>query len=145
MGESGNVVKRISNESGVDDVDLYIAKCPKDIQGKLREVRAAIREVAPDASETTSYFHMPGYFFPGYDYNGMFAWFGFQKSYIGLLLRPPTIESHAKELEGYVRTKSALHLPVNAKVPVPLVKKLVKASIKVMKAKAQDPTSKNRR
>jgi uncharacterized protein YdhG (YjbR/CyaY superfamily) len=140
------VVKRISTESGSKDVDLYIAKCPKDIQGKLKEIRAAIREVAPDATETMSYFHMPGYFYPGYDYNGMFAWFGFQKSYIGLLLRPPTIPNHAKDLGGYLRTKSALHLPLDAKIPVPLVKKLVKASIKVMKDKAKkDATSKLRR
>ena len=129
------MVKRISNESGVKDVDLYIAKCPKDIQGKLREVRAAIREVAPDASETTSYFHMPGYFYPGYDYNGMFAWFGFQKSYIRLLLRPPTIQDHEKELAGYTTTKAAVHLPLDNKIPVPLVKKLVKASVRIMKAR----------
>ena len=69
-------------------VDHYIASCPKRVQGKLKEVRSAIREVAPDAPETTSYFEMPGYFYAGYDYNGMFAWFGLQKSHIGLYLQP---------------------------------------------------------
>jgi uncharacterized protein YdhG (YjbR/CyaY superfamily) len=137
------MVKRISSESGSKDVDQYIARCPKDVQGKLKEIRAAIREAAPDATETMSYFQMPGFFYPGYDYNGMFAWFGFQKSYIRLLLRPPTIQNHAKELEGYVRTKSSLHFPLDAKVPVPLVKRLVEASIKVMKDK-KDATPKHR-
>ena len=128
------MVKRISPASGSKDVDGYISECPKEIQGKLKEIRAAIREVAPDATETTSYFHIPGYFYPGYDYNGMFVWFGFQKSYIRLLLRPPTIQTHRKELKGYVTTKAAVHLPLDKKVPSALVKKLVKASLGIMRA-----------
>ncbi|MDG6905561.1 MAG: DUF1801 domain-containing protein [Nitrososphaerota archaeon] len=116
-------------------VDTYIAKCPKNVQSKLEEIRAAIKQVAPDASETTSYFEMPGYYYPGYDYNGMFAWFGLQKSHISLMLRPPTIQNLQKELASYDRTKAAVHFPLDAKVPVPLVKKLVKASLKIMKEK----------
>ena len=130
------MVKRISHESGSNDVDAYIAKCPKNVQAKLKEIRAAIRKAAPGATETTSYFQMPGYFYPGgYYYNGMFAWFALQKSHIGLYLRPPTIQNHKKELAGYATTKSAVHFPLDDKIPAPLVKKLVKASIKIMKSK----------
>jgi uncharacterized protein YdhG (YjbR/CyaY superfamily) len=135
MINKGTVVKRIPHESGTSDVDAYIAECPRNIQDKLKEIRAAIKEVAPGATETTSYFHMPGYYYPGYDYNGMFAWFGLQKSHISLLLRPPTIQTYEKELAGYSMTKAAVHFPLDKKVPVPLVKKLVKASLKVMKGK----------
>ena len=129
------MVKRISQVSGSKDVDAYIAKSPSDVQGKLKEIRAAIKEVAPDAHETMDYFQMPGYYYPGYDYNGMFAWFGLQKSYIRLLLRPPTIQNHEKELAAYHTTKAAVHLPLDRKVPLPLLKKLVKASLKIMKDK----------
>jgi uncharacterized protein YdhG (YjbR/CyaY superfamily) len=129
------IVERISHESGSKDLDAYIAKCPKNIQSKLKEIRAAVREAAPGAIETTSYFQMPGYFYPGYDYNGMFAWFGFQKSYLPLLLRPPTIQDHQKQLAGYATTKSAVHLPLNNEIPVPLIKKLVKTSVRIMKAR----------
>ncbi len=131
------MVKRIPKGSGSDDVDTYIAKCPKKLQGKLKEIRAAIREAAPGATETMGYFRMPGYYFPGYDYNGMFAWFGLQKAHISLLLRPPTIRDHADELAEFTTTKAALHLPLGREVPIPLVKKLVKASLKVMKDKPQ--------
>ncbi|MGH2639741.1 MAG: iron chaperone [Rhabdochlamydiaceae bacterium] len=134
------MVKRISLESRSKEVDAYIAGCPKDFQGKLRMIRAAIREAAPGARETTSYFHMPGYFYPGYDYNGMFAWFGLKKSHLALLLRPPTINDHKKELAGYGTTKSAVHFPLDQEVPVPLVRKLVKASIKIMKDKPKEAT-----
>jgi uncharacterized protein YdhG (YjbR/CyaY superfamily) len=129
------VVKRISHESGSRDVDAYIARAPRNVQGKLKEIRAAIREAAPGATETTSYFRMPGYFYPGYDYNGMFVWFGLQKSHLSLLLRPPTIQMHQKELAGYSTTKAAVHLPLDGKTPVPLIKKLVKTSLGIMKAR----------
>lgn len=131
------MVKRISQESGSKDVDAYIAKCPKTLQGKLNDIRSTIRKAAPGATETMSYFQMPGYFYPGYDYNGMFVWFGLKKSHIDLLLRPPVIEEHEKELAGYSKTKAALHLRLDEDVPMPLVKKLVVASVKTMKDKSK--------
>ncbi len=135
------MVKRIARESGSRDVDAYIARAPKDVQGKLREIRAAIRGAAPGATETTSYFQIPGYFYPGYDYNGMFVWFGLQKSHLSLLLRPPTVEVHRKELAGYSTTKAAVHLPLEGKTPVPLIKRLVKTSLGIMKAKSERGTA----
>lgn len=104
-----------------DDVDGYISAAPKEVQGKLREVRAAIREAAPTAKEGISYG------IPYYDYKGRLAWFGLQTAHIGLYLRPPVIEEHKKELAGYVTTKSAIHLSLDKDIPVPLIKKLVKA------------------
>ncbi len=138
------MVKHISQASGSGDVDAYIAGAPENVRGKLKEIRAAIREAAPGAVETMSYFQMPGYFYPGYDYNGMFVWFGLQKSHLSLLLRPPTIRLHERELSGYSRTKAALHLPLEGKTPVPLIKKLVKTSVGIMKAKPAKTTSKHR-
>jgi uncharacterized protein YdhG (YjbR/CyaY superfamily) len=129
------MVKHISQESGSKDIDAYIAGCPKDIQGELNEIRAAIRAAAPGATETMAYFRMPGYFYPGYDYNGMFAWFGVRKSHIALLLRPPVVQDHEKELSKYHTTKAAVLLTFGERVPVPLVKKLVKASVEVMKTR----------
>src|SRR5579872_6944149 len=119
-----------------NNVDTYIAKCPKSVQSKLEEIRAAIKEAAPDAVETTGYFEMPGYSYEGYDYNGMFAWFGLQKSCIGLSVRPPAIQNHKKELEGYATTKAMVRLSPDKKVPISLVKKLVRASVKIMKDKS---------
>lgn len=123
-------------------MDAYIARAPGNAQGKLREIRAAIREAAPGAMETTSYFQMPGYYYPGYDYNGMFAWFGLQKSHLSVLLRPPTIRMHEKELAGYATTKAAVHIPLDGKTPQTLIKKLVRTSVGIMKAKPK--SSRNR-
>jgi uncharacterized protein YdhG (YjbR/CyaY superfamily) len=136
------MAKRISRESESGNVDAYIADQPKDVQGKLREIRAAIRQVAPDATETTSYFNIPGYSYPGYDYNGMFAWFDLQKPNINLRLRPPAIQNHKKELEEYETTKSVVRFPLDQKIPAALVKKLVKESVRIMKAKPKKHTPK---
>lgn len=128
------VAKQHSIKADSGGVDEYISECPKGIQGKLKEIRAAIKSVAPGATETMSYFDMPGYSYAGYDYNGMFAWFGLQKkSYVGLYLRPPTIENHQEELARYETTKAVVKFPLDEKIPVSLVKKLVRASLKVMK------------
>jgi len=62
------------------------------------------------------------------------VWFALQSGHIGLYLRPPTVENHRRELAKYGTTKSAVHLPLKAEIPVPLVQKLVQASLRIMKA-----------
>ncbi|MDE3059025.1 MAG: DUF1801 domain-containing protein [Bacteroidota bacterium] len=116
-------------------VDEYISRCPKEAQGKLKKIRAAIKQVAPGSIETVSYFQMPGYSYEGYDYNGMFVWFSFKKPDIRLHVRPPVIQDHKKELAAYITTKAIASFPADQEVPIALVKKLVKASLKAMKNK----------
>lgn len=118
-------------------VDKYIANAPKDVQTKLNEIRATIRKAAPGATERTDYFQFPGYSYQGYDYNGMFVWFSFKKSYIRLHLRPPVIQDHKEELVGCATTKAIVSFPADRAISMALVKKLVKASIKVMKDKSR--------
>ncbi len=105
-------------------VDEYISAAPEEVQGKLREVRAAIRDVAPDAAESISY--RMAY----YSYKGRLAWFGLHSGHIGIYIRPPVIAEHKKELAGYETTKSALRIPLDEDIPVALIKKLVRARMK---------------
>ena len=118
-------------DKGQRTVDAYIQAAGSAARGKLEEVRTAIREVAPGARESISYG------MPYYDYKGRLAWFGLQSNYIGLYLRPPVIREHPKELRGYVTTKSAVHLPLDRDIPVSLVKKLVRARMKMNEAEAE--------
>jgi uncharacterized protein YdhG (YjbR/CyaY superfamily) len=118
----GNLLK--SSVYLTSKVDEYIASAPKEARAKLNEVRAAIREAAPLAVEGFSYR------MPYYTYKGRLAWFGLQRGYVGLYLRPPVIAEHKKELASYFTTKSAVHLPLERKMPVGLVKKLVRARVK---------------
>ena len=115
-------------------VEEYIATFQKDIQLKLEEIRAIIKSCAVGAIETTSYFGIPGYSYEGYKYNGMFAWFSVNEQYLRLHIIPPTIENHTSELNEYQLTKSIVSFPLDKALPVDLVKKLVRASIEVMKS-----------
>jgi uncharacterized protein YdhG (YjbR/CyaY superfamily) len=129
--------KKSLKRAKANRVDEYIAKTPKEVQGRLGEIRAAIREAAPGAAERTDYFEIPGYSYAGYDYDGMFVWFSFKKPYVRLHLRPPVIEDHKQELAGCPTTKAIVSFPPDKKPSKALIKKLVKASLKVMKDKSK--------
>ena len=116
-------------------VGEYIESCPEEAQTRLRELRSSVQGAAPGSLETVSYFQMPEYFYEGYDYNGMFAWFSFKKPYVRLHVRPPVLEDNKKDVEGYVTTKAIISFPVDRAIPKALVEKLVKASIETMKRK----------
>lgn len=120
-------------DEGARAVDAYIRSARGIARKKLQEVRIAIREVAPEARESISYG------IPFYDYKGRLAWFGLHTNHIGLYLRPPIIQEHRRELEGYATTKSAVHLPLDREIPVSLVKKLVRARMKINQAEASRP------
>jgi uncharacterized protein YdhG (YjbR/CyaY superfamily) len=105
-------------------VDDYISAAPKEVQASLKTVREAIREAAPGAKEGISYR------IPYYGYKGRLAWFGLHSKHIGLYLRPPVVDEHLDELSGYTTTKSSVHLQLDKKIPVPLVKRLVKAAVR---------------
>jgi len=116
-------------------VDEYIAKCPTETQNQLKIVRAAIKDAAPGSIETVSYFHLPGFSYEGYDYNGMFVWFSYKKPFIRVHIRPPVIKNHKDELAGFSTTQSIVSFPEDKPIPLNLVKKLVIESIKIMKEK----------
>lgn len=101
------------------------------------KIRAAIRAAAPGAVERTDYFQMPGYSYPGFDYDGMFAWFSFKKPHIRLHVRPSAIQKHEKELAGYPTTKAIVSFSMGKPIPTTLVKKLVQGSLKAMKASSK--------
>ena len=117
------------------EIEAYIARAPRGVQGKLKELRSAIKQVAPGANESISYR------MPYYSYKGRLAWFALMKNHIGLYLRPPVIAEHKRELTAYKTTKSAIHFALDKKLPIPLIKKLVRARMK--KNEAERVATKN--
>ena len=111
------------------DVDEYISMAPKQVQLKLKDLRAAIREAAPTAVERISYG------MPYYDYHGRLAYFGIGKAHIGLYIPPPVVEEHKKELEGYEAFNATIRLHWNEGIPVKLVQKLVRSRMRKNTAK----------
>lgn len=110
-------------------VDEYIASAPKEVQLKLQRLRALIKSVAPDAQERISYG------MPYYGYKGRLVYFAFAKKHIGIYLPTPVVEEHRKELKGYDTAKATIRFPLDKKLPISLIKKLVKARVKINEAK----------
>jgi uncharacterized protein YdhG (YjbR/CyaY superfamily) len=108
----------------VKDVDAYIAHAPKEVQGKLNKLRAVIRKTAPNAEERISYG------MPYYGYKGRLAYFAYAKGHIGLYVPPPVIEEHKQELKAYGTSTATVRFPLHEKLPLMLIKKLVKARMK---------------
>ena len=107
-------------------VDEYIANAPEAAQQMMKQIRAAIRATVPEAEEKVSY-GMPfyEYRFPGY--KGRLAYFSVFKKHISFYAVPHNIPTDlAKKPEQYKAAKSTLQFPLDKKVPVALLKKLVK-------------------
>lgn len=101
------------------NVDEYIAAAAKDARPKLRQVRAAIKEVAPDAVESISY-GMPFYSYAGeVGFKNRLVYFGALKSRLVLYMRPHDLEEPADTLAAYRSTKSALWFPLDEAIPDP--------------------------
>ena len=106
------------------DVPAYIAAAPKEVRVKLRELRAVIRKAAPAAEEKISYG------IPYYGYKGRLVYFSVWKNHIGIYIPTPVVKEHALELKGYETTNATIRFPLDKKLPVALIKKLVKAQMK---------------
>ena len=107
----------------VKNVDEYIALSPKEVQDKLKELREIIKSATPKAQEDISY-GMPYYY-----YEGRLAYFGLSKKHIGFYIPTPIIEEHKSELKDYETTTGTIRFPLDKRLPIMLIKKLVKARI----------------
>lgn len=108
----------------VNNVDDYIAQAPKEVQTKLQELRATIKAAAPFAQERMSYG------MPYYEYKGRLVYFQLWKKHIGLYALSPDIEEHKSELQDYVTTKGTVRFPLDEKLPLALIEKLVRARVR---------------
>ena len=112
-------------KSNNKEVDEYIAKASEPAQQMMKQIRATIRAVAPEAEEKMSYgIPFYEYKFPGY--KGRLAYFGAYKKHISFYAVPRNVPPALdKQLEEYKAEKATLQFPIGTKVPVTLLKELV--------------------
>jgi uncharacterized protein YdhG (YjbR/CyaY superfamily) len=108
------------NQKVSKTVDEYIRGCPKEVQGRLKELRKIIKAAAPKAEEKIAY-RMPAYYL-----NGPVAFFAAFKEHIGLFPLPSGIKNFKAELSPYKYAKGSIQFPLSKPLPLKLVTKIVK-------------------
>ena len=103
----------------VKDTDEYILQFPTEVQAKLQELRAVIKQTAPDAEETISYA------MPAYKFKGILVYFAGHKNHIGFYPASSGIANFEKELSGYTTSKGTVQFPLNKPLPMDLIKMIV--------------------
>ncbi len=103
-----------------NDFAEYISNFPKEAQLKLKQLRKAVKEVAPQANEVISYG------MPAFKLNGMLVWFAAHTKHIGFYPRVSGIVAFKKELSVYKGAKGSVQFPLDNPLPIRLVKKIVK-------------------
>lgn len=115
------------------NVDAYIGQFPAATQAVLKQVRAAVLKVAPKAEESISYG------MPAYKVNGKaLVYFAGYDKHIGFYATPTGHEAFKKELAGYKQGKGSVQFPLEEKMPLALITKIVQFRLAENKEKAKE-------
>lgn len=105
--------------NSIDSTDQYIRQFPEEVQLLLQQVREAIRSAAPKATEKISY-AMPTFYL-----NGNLVHFAAYKKHIGFYPGPDALRQFADEVAKFKNSKGAIQFPLDAPLPLGLIKKIV--------------------
>lgn len=101
-------------------IDEYIATQPEGVQVLLLQVRAAIKEVAPNAKEVISYA------MPTFKQHKNLIHFAAFKTHIGIYPGASGIANFEHKFGGYSYSKGALQLPVDKPLPIDLIQEITR-------------------
>ena len=101
-------------------IDEYIASFPPEVQEKLETLRATIRKAAPKAEEAISYM------IPTFRLHGNLVHFAAYKKHIGFYPGAGGIAAFEEELAGYETSKGTVQFPLEKRLPLTLITKIVK-------------------
>lgn len=116
---------------GPADVDAYLAALPAAERAALQKLRRAIGAAAPRAEEGFSY-GLPAFRLGGRP----LVCYGAAKTHCSFFpMSPAVIEAHAADLKGWETSKGTIRFAPDRPLPIPLVRKIVRARIAELEGK----------
>jgi len=103
-----------------NNIDEYIGNFPQEIQILLEQIRATIKQAAPESEEAIKYA------MPTFVLNGNLVHFAAFKNHIGFYPVPSGIEAFKKELSVYKGAKGSVQFPIDKPMPLKLISEIVK-------------------
>lgn len=107
-----------ADKRSAQTIDNYIASYPPEVQERLAAIRAAVREIAPQAEEAIKYG------IPTFVLDGNLVHFGAFKHHIGFYPAPSGLEQFDDELTQYPRSKGAVQFPLDQPLPLDLIRRI---------------------
>lgn len=101
-------------------IDAYISQYPPEVQARMRALRAAILEAAPEAGEKISWGMAT------FVLHGNLVHFSGAKKHIGFHPGPSAIEAFQAALAGYRTSKGTVQFPYDKPIPLALVGSMVR-------------------
>jgi len=133
MTGAGAVAAAAPADSGVREVEAYLANVPEPSRSTLEKVRASIRIAAPaEATEGISY-GMPAFRYKG----ALVAYAAFKNHCSFFPMSASLIDSLGEELKQYRTSKGTLQFAVDQPLPATLVRKIVMVRVAENEAKAE--------
>jgi uncharacterized protein YdhG (YjbR/CyaY superfamily) len=118
-----------SDPATAEKIRVYLAAQPPHTRAVLRRIRAIIRATAPRAVEAFSY-GIPGFRLEG----RTFVWYAGWKQHVSLYPIGDAIRRElGDQIKDYPTSKGTIRFPLDAPLPLPIVKRLVKARITQMR------------
>jgi len=106
-------------------VDHYIARAPAPARPMMRALRTAIASAVPrDAAETISYR------IPAVKRERVLVWFAAFRDHCSLFPGASIVARFKEDLEPYKTSKGTIQFPIERRLPVALVKKIVRARVR---------------
>ena len=110
----------MAHRSTANSIDEYIAGFPAETQKALEALRALIKALAPDATETISYA------IPTFDLNGKhLVHFAGYERHVGLYPAPSGLEAFKDDLKPYKSGKGSVQFPLGQPLPTDLIRRIV--------------------
>ena len=113
-------------------MDEYIAACPPDSQAYLRQIRALIKTLAPEAKERISY-QMAAFELNGRNFIHFAGW----KKHVSLYPVPAGSEAFERQIAKYVDGKGTVKFALDEPLPLKLIERVVKLHLAVNKKKTK--------